>query len=85
MDTYQIVSIGSAVLSIGSVVIGVINHKRIRSTCCGRKHEVSLDIENTSPAVPKLSLPLEQKAVSLMDIQSLQTKPQSQVSADAEP
>ena len=26
-----------------------INHKRVRSTCCGSHGEVSLDIENTSP------------------------------------
>nr|WPF46745.1 MAG: hypothetical protein [Lake Baikal virophage 11] len=37
------------VISIGGVVLGVINHKRIRSNCCGVKSEVSLDIEQTSP------------------------------------
>ena len=26
-----------------------INHKRIRSNCCGKKIEASLDIENTTP------------------------------------
>jgi hypothetical protein len=27
----------------------VVNHKRIRSNCCGKKLEASLDIENTTP------------------------------------
>lgn len=53
MDTYQILSIGSAVLSVGGVVLAIINHKRIRSHCCGRNAEISLDIDNTSPITPK--------------------------------
>jgi hypothetical protein len=36
-------------IAVGSAVIGVVNHKRIRSNCCGRKSEVSVDIENTTP------------------------------------
>jgi hypothetical protein len=32
-----------------SAVYVAINHKRIRSTCCGRKMEVSLDFESTTP------------------------------------
>ena len=40
------VSIG---ISIGAVILGIINHKRIRSNCCGKEASVSLDIENTSP------------------------------------
>ena len=27
----------------------VVNHKRIRSNCCGKKMEASLDIEETTP------------------------------------
>ena len=27
----------------------LVNHKRIRSNCCGRKMEASLDIEETTP------------------------------------
>lgn len=37
------------VLSVGSVVIGIVNHRRIRSNCCGKTASVSLDIDNTSP------------------------------------
>jgi hypothetical protein len=36
-------------LSLGAVVLGIINHKRIRSNCCGKEASVSLDIENTTP------------------------------------
>jgi hypothetical protein len=41
-------------------IVGIVNHKRIRSNCCGAKTEVSLDIENTTPpeslkiTVPKI-------------------------------
>lgn len=44
-----IIAIVGLVLSVGTAVIGAINHKRIRSTCCGKKAEASLDIENTTP------------------------------------
>jgi hypothetical protein len=35
----------------------VVNHKRIRSNCCGKKLEASLDIENTTP--PEVVIPKE--------------------------
>ena len=44
----------SIALSIGAIVLGVINHKRIRSSCCGKEASVSLDIENTSPTQKKV-------------------------------
>ena len=49
MDSNQsgILGILALAVSIGTVVIGIINHKRIRSRCCGRKVEVSVDIEST--------------------------------------
>lgn len=36
-------------ISMGAMIIGVVNHKRIRSSCCGRVGSISLDIEPTSP------------------------------------
>jgi len=39
----------SLAVSTGAVILGIINHKRIRSSCCGREASVSLDIEATSP------------------------------------
>ena len=34
---------------MAGTIIALINHKRIRSNCCGVKIETSLDIENTTP------------------------------------
>jgi hypothetical protein len=48
MDT-QILSGISIALSVGTVILGVVNHKRIRSTCCGKKVDASFDIEDTTP------------------------------------
>lgn len=36
-------------VSILTAVIGAINHRRIRSNCCGKEMSASLDIESTSP------------------------------------
>ena len=49
-------------VSLVSVVIGYINHTRIRSMCCGRKLEVSLDISKTSPDL-KIKVPESTDAV----------------------
>ena len=55
--TSSALSIGALIVSLGGSIIAVINHKRIRSNCCGTKAEVSLDIETTTP--PKEEKPLE--------------------------
>jgi hypothetical protein len=47
----SMIAIGVSVLT---AVVGVINHKRIRSNCCGKVAEASIDIENTTP--PKLEI-----------------------------
>ena len=44
-----VVAIVGLVVSVGGSVLAVINHTRIRSMCCGRKLEVSLDVDKTSP------------------------------------
>lgn len=49
MDDNNILSIVAIVISIAGTIIAAVNHTRIRSACCGRKIEVSLDIEKTSP------------------------------------
>ena len=48
-STSGIIAIVGLALSIAGAVLGVINHKRIRSTCCDKKLEVSLDIDATTP------------------------------------
>jgi hypothetical protein len=57
MDNNSIMSIAALVVSIGGSVLAVINHKRIRSTCCGAKLESSLDIENTTPPLTSAPAP----------------------------
>ena len=52
----NIIALVSIALSVGTAVIGVVNHKRIRSTCCGKVAEASLDIENTTPTRPALNI-----------------------------
>jgi hypothetical protein len=54
-NTTAVVGYCSLVLSVGTIVLGVINHKRIRSNCCGHRVDVSLDVENTTP--PKIDIP----------------------------
>ena len=44
-----VVSSVALVVSVVTTVVGVINHKRIRSKCCGRDVVASVDIENTTP------------------------------------
>jgi len=49
MDTNAIMGYISLGLSVAGIVLGVINHRRIRSNCCGRIGEVALDIDKSSP------------------------------------
>jgi hypothetical protein len=54
-QTTAVVTYSGFLISIASVIIGVINHKRIRSNCCGREITSSIDIENTSPRIIDVS------------------------------
>jgi len=45
--TQQVLTIISLIVSIGSTILGVINHKKIRSTCCRREAVVSFDLDDT--------------------------------------
>jgi hypothetical protein len=42
-------AITSVVVSVGGSILAVINHTRCRSNCFGKKLEVSLDLEKTTP------------------------------------
>jgi hypothetical protein len=67
MDNDSIMSIASLVVSLGGGIILAINHKRVRSNCCGTKLETSLDIENTTPpeAPPlRITVPKRQEDVT---------------------
>jgi len=63
MDSNNILSIVAIVVSIGGAVITAINHTRIRSACCGRSIDVSLDIEKTTPP-PSIKLPQQQEVLT---------------------
>jgi hypothetical protein len=54
MDSNQsgVVGIVALVISVLGSLIAIINHKRIRSKCCERKIEVSIDIESTEKQHP---------------------------------
>jgi len=49
MNSEAITSYVAIAISCATAIIGVINHKRLRSVCCNKKVEVSLDIEDTTP------------------------------------
>ena len=43
----------SLVIVIVDRVVQTVNHKRVRSKCCGKIAEASLDVENTTPPSEK--------------------------------
>jgi hypothetical protein len=49
----NVLGIVAIVLSVASTVVVAINHTRIRSACCGRQLEASLDIDKTTPVLPR--------------------------------
>ena len=46
-------------ISVAGTILAVINHKRVRSKCCGKNLEVSLDVDNTTPPVNAKVEPLK--------------------------
>lgn len=64
MDNSQVMGMIALIVSIGGVFIGILNHKKIRSNCCGRRLEASIDIDNTTPTKNNslsLELPYERQ------------------------
>jgi hypothetical protein len=61
MDGNSIMSIIAVVISVCGTVYAAVNHTRIRSACCGRKIEVSLDIDKTTP--PPIKVPSKKEVV----------------------
>jgi len=39
----------SLAITIGGTVFAIINHKRIRSNCCGKEGTISLEVDNITP------------------------------------
>jgi hypothetical protein len=48
MDTSSIVGWSGLALSILGIIYSAVNHKHIRSKCCGRVYDFSIDVENTT-------------------------------------
>ncbi len=36
-------------ISVAGIIYGIVNHKQIKSKCCGKVLEASLDIDSTKP------------------------------------
>lgn len=53
--TNTILSTIAIVTSVVGTIVVAVNHTRIRSRCCGKTMEASLDIEKSSPP-PKISV-----------------------------
>jgi len=53
-NTTTAIAYSGFVISVAGTIYAAINHKRVRSNCCGTKIEASFDVENTTPpnAVP---------------------------------
>jgi hypothetical protein len=47
--------VSMVVMGIGSIV-ALINHRTLRSRCCGREASVSLDIDTTTPPKPEVKV-----------------------------
>jgi hypothetical protein len=68
-DSGSITAYIALALGVASTIFGIVNHKRIRSNCCGSKTEISIDVEDTTPpeklkiTVPKVDETPEHKSV----------------------
>ena len=51
MDQGEILGLVALIISVGGTILGIINHKKIRSKCCGKEISASLDIEPSTPPV----------------------------------
>lgn len=53
MDNYASGGIGASIIVFAGIFYRLLNHKRIKSQCCGRIWTASVDIDNTVPS-PKI-------------------------------
>ena len=49
MDETSLFSYIAFAISIASTIIGIINHKQIKSKCCGASGTIGIDIGPTTP------------------------------------
>jgi hypothetical protein len=59
-DTSSVLGIISILVSVSGVIYSAINHKKIRSRCCGKNIEMSIDIDPSSQrTIPKEATSIE--------------------------
>lgn len=51
-DSFTTAGLATAFTVVAGIIYKAINHKRIRSECCGKKIVASIDIEETTPPQP---------------------------------
>lgn len=49
MDQTTLLSTIALIVSIGGTFLGILNHRRVISKCCGRSVDFSLDVNQTTP------------------------------------
>jgi hypothetical protein len=54
MDNYSAGAVGASAIALIGIIYKAVNHKKVRSRCCGKSFDVSLDID---PSVPTPSAP----------------------------
>jgi hypothetical protein len=59
MDQNGIIGLVALGISIVGSVLGVINHRRLRSHCCGQDLVASIDLESTTPPESKEDLKIK--------------------------
>ena len=48
-QTTSALALCGVIISALTTAVGIVNHRRIRSNCCGKTLDASLDIESTTP------------------------------------
>lgn len=51
--------LATGAIGILGTILAIVNHKRIRSNCCGHKVEVSMDVEATTPEDLRIKIPVK--------------------------
>jgi len=59
MDQNGIIGLVALAISIIGSILGVINHRRVRSHCCGQDLIASIDVETTTPSESKEDLKIK--------------------------
>jgi hypothetical protein len=59
MDQSGIIGLVALGISIIGSILGMINHRRLRSHCCGKDLVASIDVETTTPPESKEDLKIK--------------------------